>query len=79
MLKWAEERPACDRTVTAGTYSYNSPVNYAKPPPRPYISASRRGAVTKMFCLDEAITSQINTDVRGNSSNLAVFKVRLGV
>ena len=37
------------------------------------------GVITKMFCLEEPITSEINTDVRVNGSNLVVFKFRCSV
>jgi len=47
--------------------------------PSPYIWVARCGVITKMFCLEELITSQINTDVRVNGCNLVVFKFRCSV
>jgi hypothetical protein len=44
-----------------------------------YISVARCGVITKMFCLEELITSEINTDVRVNGCNLVVFKFRCSV
>jgi len=47
--------------------------------PHPYILVARCGVITKIFCLEEPITSEINTDVRVNGSNLVVFKFRCSV